>query len=134
MVRNREIETEQADDGADQPFGLAQSQTEHSFEGQGRRDRQIRVVRLATGVVRGSASQAATAASVNQTVRLPRWRKAASYSAQFATLCFCLGMWWRRSWFSLNGKVGFRGSGAGRPSYAPQPPPPTSRSVQQGPV
>src|SRR4051812_39288125 len=48
MVRNREIETEQADDGADQPFGLAQSQTEHSFEGQGRRDRQIRVVRLAT--------------------------------------------------------------------------------------
>src|SRR3954462_4700632 len=48
MVRNREIETEQADDGADQPFGLAQSQTEHSFDGQGRRDRQIRVVRLAT--------------------------------------------------------------------------------------
>src|SRR3954468_16860226 len=84
------------------------------------------------GVVRGSASQAATAASVNQTVRLPRWRKAASYSAQFATLCFCLGMWWRRSWFSLNGKVGFRGSGAGRTSYATQPPPPPSRSVQQG--
>src|SRR3954468_1373873 len=46
MVRDREIETEQADDGADQPFGLAQSQAEHSFEGQGRRDRQIRVVRL----------------------------------------------------------------------------------------
>src|SRR3954468_20647352 len=41
-------------------------------------------------------------------------------------------MWWRRSWFSLNGKVGFRGSGAGRTSYATQPPPPTSRSVQQG--
>src|SRR3954463_15149170 len=38
-------------------------------------------------------------------------------------------MWWRRSWFSLNGKVGFRGSGAGRTSYATQPPPPTSRSV-----
>ena len=48
MVRNGEIETEQADDGADQPFGLAQSQTEHSFERQRRRDRQIRVVRLAT--------------------------------------------------------------------------------------
>src|SRR3954471_21664106 len=84
------------------------------------------------GVVHGSACQAAIASSVNQTVRLPRWRKAASYSAQFATLCFCLGMWWRRSWFSLNGKVGFGGSGAGRTSYATQPPPPTSRSVQQG--
>jgi hypothetical protein len=29
-------------------------------------------------VVRGSASQAAIAASVNQTVKLPRWRKLAS--------------------------------------------------------
>ncbi len=29
-------------------------------------------------VVRGSAFQAAIAASVNQTVRLPRWRRAAS--------------------------------------------------------
>src|SRR3954452_14446115 len=84
------------------------------------------------GVVRGPAAQAATAASVNQTGKLPRWRRLASYSAQFATLCFCLGMWWRRSWFSLNGKVGFRGSGAGRTSYATQPPPQTSRSVQQG--
>src|SRR3954468_4694018 len=46
MVGNREIETQQANDRADQPFGLAQSQTEHGLEGQGRRDRQIRVVRL----------------------------------------------------------------------------------------
>ena len=46
MVGNREIETEQANDGADQAFGLAQSQTEHGLERQGRRDRQIRVVRL----------------------------------------------------------------------------------------
>src|SRR5215210_8054862 len=73
------------------------------------------------GVVRGSACQAAIAASVNQTVKLPRWRKAASYSAQFATLCFGLGMRWRRSWFSLNGKVGFRGSGEGRTCTAPHP-------------
>jgi hypothetical protein len=43
-------------------------------------------------VVRGSARQAAIAASVNHTVKLPRWRKAASYSAQFATLCRCFGM------------------------------------------
>ena len=67
------------------------------------------------GVVRGSASQAATAAFVNQTVKLPRWRKAASYSAQFATLCFCLGMRWRRSWFSLNGTVEILGHKRGRP-------------------
>ena len=46
MVGNREIETQQANDRADQAFGLAQSQTEHGLERQGRRDRQIRVVRL----------------------------------------------------------------------------------------
>ena len=44
-------------------------------------------------VVRGSAAQAATASSVNHTVKLPRWRKLASYSGQFVTLCRCRGMW-----------------------------------------
>ena len=29
---------------------------------------------------------------MNQTVRLPRWRKLASYARQFMSLCFCLGM------------------------------------------
>ena len=43
-------------------------------------------------VVRGSAAQASIASSVNQTVRLPRWRKLASYAGQFVTLCVCLGM------------------------------------------
>src|SRR4051794_15346502 len=46
VVGSSEIETQQANDRADQPFGLAQSQTEHGLERQGRRDRQIRVVRL----------------------------------------------------------------------------------------
>src|SRR5215207_3578431 len=46
MVGNSEIETEQANDRADQAFGLAQRQAEHGLEGQRRRDRQIRVVRL----------------------------------------------------------------------------------------
>jgi hypothetical protein len=63
--------------------------------------RSVSAVRIARGeyqgcpprVVRGSARQAAIAASVNQTVRLPRWRRAASYSAQFVTRCRCLGMW-----------------------------------------
>ncbi len=40
MVGNGEIETKQAKDGADQTFGLAQSQAEHSLERQRRRDRQ----------------------------------------------------------------------------------------------
>ncbi len=31
--------------------------------------------------------------SVNQTVKLPRWRKLASYSRQFMILRFCLGKW-----------------------------------------
>jgi len=47
------------------------------------------------------------------------------------TCCFCLGMWWRRSWFSLKGKMGIRGQRA-------QPPTPVrfrtprGKSVQQG--
>src|SRR3954469_8041618 len=43
MVGNGEIETKQADNGADQAFGLAQRQAEHGLERQSRRDRQIRV-------------------------------------------------------------------------------------------
>src|SRR5438552_5398802 len=46
MVRDREIETEQADDGADQPFGLPQSQAEHDAQRQRRRDREGRIVWL----------------------------------------------------------------------------------------
>ena len=56
------------------------------------------------GVVRGTARQAAIAASVNHTVRLPRWRRAALYVAQFVTRCRCLGMRWRRVELCLNGK------------------------------
>src|SRR6478609_9246182 len=82
------------------------------------------------GVVRGSASQAATASSVNHTVRLPRWRKAASYSAQFVTRRRCLGIWWRRSALALNG-IGDPGSPEGASSYASHPCTPTARSVQQ---
>ncbi len=38
-----------------------------------------------------------------QTVKLPRWRRAASYSDQFVTRCCCFGMWWRRSALTLKG-------------------------------
>ena len=92
MVRHGKIKPEQPEDGADQPFGLAQRQAEHGPQRQRRQDRQGRVVGCPPRVVRGAARQAATAASVNQTVRLPRCRRAASYSAQFVTRCRCLGM------------------------------------------
>src|SRR3954470_4462843 len=41
VVRDREIEAEQADDGADQPFGLPVRQTEHSAERQSRQDGEL---------------------------------------------------------------------------------------------
>src|ERR671928_1488692 len=72
------------------------------------------------------------AASVNQTVRLPRWRRAASYAAQFVTLCCCLGMWRRQAALALNGTVGIQAFGKGPPSYVARLPTPTGRSVQQG--
>src|SRR3954462_7874486 len=55
-------------------------------------------------VVRGSASHAAMASSVNQTVKLPRWRRLASEAGQFVTLRCWRGMWGRRSWFSLRAR------------------------------
>ena len=43
-------------------------------------------------VVRGPALHAATASGVNHTVKLPRARGPASYSAQLLTRCCCFGM------------------------------------------
>ena len=90
-----------------------------------------RTPNLAT--VRGASRQAAIAASVNQTVRLPRWRRAASYSAQLVTRCRCLGMWRRQAALALNGTTGIQASGKGLSSYAAPLPTPTGRSVQQCP-
>ena len=119
VVRHGQNKPEQADDGTDQALGLAQGQVEH-----GRSVSAVRIVRdeyqgCPPGVVRGSARQPSMASSVNQTVRLPRWRKLASYARQFRSLCFCLGMWWRRCWFSLNGKVGIRGQVRAQPLGSP---------------
>ena len=58
---------------------------------------------------------------MNQTVRLPRWRRAASYAAQFVTRCRCLGMRWRRAALALNGTAGVRGSWEGPLPYATRP-------------
>jgi hypothetical protein len=37
------------------------------------------------------------------------------------TFRFCFGIWWRRSWFSLNGKVGIRRSEKGDPPTSTRP-------------
>jgi len=63
--------------------------------------RSASAVRIAKGeyqggppaVVRGCARHPSIALSVNQIVKLPRWRRAASYAAELVTLRFCLGMW-----------------------------------------
>src|SRR5436190_9530677 len=82
--------------------------------------------------MRGAAAQAATASGVNQTVRLPRARRPASYSAQLVTRCRCLGMWRRQAALALNGTAEIQASGREPSSYTAQLPTPTGRSVQQG--
>src|SRR4051794_15769209 len=82
--------------------------------------------------MRGAAAQAATASGVNHTVRLPRARRAASYSAQLVTRCRCFGMWRRQAVLALNGTAGVHASEKGPSSYTAQLPTPTGRSVQQG--
>src|SRR3954447_26378978 len=86
------------------------------------------------GVVRGSAAHPSTASALNHTVRLPRRHRLASYAGQFVTLCVCLGMWWRRSWFSLKGKAGTSGSGQGQPPTPGRLRAPPSGSVHKGPL
>src|SRR5215218_8085205 len=46
MIGDGEVQPEQADNGADQPFGLPERQAEDGAQGQGRQDRQGRVVGL----------------------------------------------------------------------------------------
>src|SRR3954453_21055028 len=70
----------------------------------------------------GSALQASIASVVNHTVRLPRARRPASYSAQLVTRCRCFGMWRRQAALALNGTAGVQASGRGR-----RPTPPSSR-------
>src|SRR3954471_18634680 len=76
-------------------------------------------------VRRGSALHAATASGVNHTVRLPRARRPASYSAQLVTRCRCFGMWRRQVALALNGTAGVQASGKGPSSYTAQLPTPT---------
>src|SRR3954454_4786113 len=82
--------------------------------------------------MRGAAFQVATASGVNHTVRLPRARRPASYSAQVVTRCRCFGMWRRQAALALNGTAEIQASGKGPPSSTAQLPTPTGRSMQQG--
>src|SRR3954453_18573503 len=80
--------------------------------------RRVSAVRIARGeyqgcppgVARGAARHPSMASSENHTVRLPRWRRLASYSRQFITFRFCLGIWWRRYLVQLERQDGILGS------------------------
>src|SRR6202043_2451517 len=63
------------------------------------------------------ACHAATAASVNHTVRLPRRTSAASYSGQFATRYLAFGILWRRPSLNLYG-MGSTARSVGRHSLS----------------
>ncbi len=131
---------EQADDGADQALCLAQGQAARPEASVRSGFARGEYQGYPPGLVRGSARQASMASSVNQTVRLPRWRKLASYARQlrssapseFLSLCLCLGMWRRWSWFSLNGKVGIRGQIRAQPPTPRRFQAPLGGSMQQG--
>jgi hypothetical protein len=73
-------QAEQVDNRADQAFGLAIGKAKYCAQGQcsEARKRRGEYQGWPPRVVRGSASHAASASSVNHTVKLPRWRKLAS--------------------------------------------------------
>src|SRR4051794_36419547 len=84
---------------------------------------------LQSGVANLSAfyrAVAAIASGVNQTVRLPRARRAASYSAQLVTRCRCFAMWRRQAALALNGTAEIQASGKGQSSYTAQLPAPNA--------
>jgi hypothetical protein len=59
-------------------------------------------MRLTSGCGPAFGLPTGIAASLNHTARLPRWRRAASYSDQFVTRRRCLGMLWRRLALNLS--------------------------------
>src|ERR1017187_2014142 len=69
------------------------------------------------GVVRRAAHQPSSTSGVTHNVRLPRRRRPASYSAQFFTRNFILGMWRRRGALCLFGM-----EGAAFQESVPEPP------------
>lgn len=84
------------------------------------------------GVMRGSARQPSIASSVNHTVKLPRWRKLASYSRQFVTLVLLFGDMVAVILVQLERQDGCPGSGQGEPPTPGRFRAPLDGSVQQG--
>src|SRR5215203_2914350 len=133
MVGNREIETQQANDRADQAFGLAQRQAEHGLEGQRRRDRQIRVVRL--------PARRGARLSLPGRDRLLREPDRQAPALAQGSIIFgpvrhpapLLGDAMPARGMGLERHGGDPGSQKGSSSYASHPRTPTARSVQQTP-
>jgi len=101
MVGHQEIEAKQVHDRPEQALGLAPRPPERQPEHQPGLDGDVRVGRPRRPVAAGT--QAAMASGVTQTVRLPRRRIVASYSAQFSILYRALGILWRRGSFASYG-------------------------------
>src|SRR5215217_3535206 len=71
VVRHSEIKPKQAEDGADQAFGLAVRQAEHGPERQGHEDGQRRIPGLPAPDRAWFGPHVVIASSVTQTVRFP---------------------------------------------------------------
>ena len=118
MVRHREIEPEQAEDGADQPLGLAQGEAEDGPQGQRRRDRQ-------GGVGGLPARRGARFRLPRRDRRLGEPDRQAAAPAQGGVVGGPVrdpvplpGMRWRRAALALNGTAYSRGLGKGSLPYA----------------
>ena len=94
VVRHTQGEAEQADDGADQAFGLPERQAEHGAHGQGRQDGELRIPGLpASGGARVSCPRANCLTVLSSAfIRLAMtkcWRPSGPRSTAngFASLC-----------------------------------------------
>jgi hypothetical protein len=74
MIGDGQIDRQHAHDRANQPFALAQSQSENCSQSQNGFNGEIGINDLPAGVFRGCALQPANTSGVNQTVGLPRIR------------------------------------------------------------
>jgi len=78
MIGDGQIDFQHSHDRANQPFALAERQSKHRSQCQRCFNGEIGIMRLAAPRRPGCAFQPASASSVNQIVRLPRLRSAAS--------------------------------------------------------
>jgi hypothetical protein len=102
VIRDGDINPEHVGDRSQHALGLTQrlmdpAKRETCLDG----DR--RIDRLSARSPVAGACHAATASSVNHTVRLPRRTNAASYSGQFVTRYRATGILWRRLSLNLYG-------------------------------